>query len=158
GIALYAPENTTPGAMRADPSATANNVATIVFDVVVDASVIDGTVISNQSFVSAVTSGVVDQPSDDPDTPTPNDPTRDIVGSLPLLSAEKPAALLVDNNSPGIVDPGDYLRYTIKVHNNGSVPATMARLKDVVPTNTTYAADTMTLNGLPVGRPDNGVF
>ena len=38
GIAIYAPEDPTPGAMRADARATATNVATIVFDVVVDAA------------------------------------------------------------------------------------------------------------------------
>ncbi|MGH7292042.1 MAG: DUF11 domain-containing protein, partial [Myxococcota bacterium] len=40
GIAVYAPENPTPGALRADASATADNVATIVFDVVVDAAAV----------------------------------------------------------------------------------------------------------------------
>ena len=39
GIAIYAPENPTPGVMRADSSATSSNVATIIFDVVVNASV-----------------------------------------------------------------------------------------------------------------------
>ena len=87
-----------------------------------------------------------------------NDPTRDIVGNLPLLYAEKTAALQVDNGSPGIVDPGDVLRYTITVHNTGAIPATRRVLTDVVPANTTYVADTMTLNGLPVGQPDGGVF
>ena len=30
-------------------------------------------------------------------------------------------------------------------------------LRDDVPANTTYVADTLTLNGLPVGQPDGGV-
>jgi large repetitive protein len=158
GIALSAPENPTPGAMRADASATTANVATITFDVRVDPTVADGTVISNQGFVSAIGGGVANAPSDDPRTPVANDPTRDVVGNLPLLYAEKAAVLQVDNGSPGIVDPGDYLRYTIQVHNNGNVPATMVRLTDDVPNDTTYVADTLTLNGLPVGQPDNGVF
>ena len=38
--------------------------------------------------------GIVDHPSDDPDTPTANDPTRDIVGNLPLLYAEKRVTLV----------------------------------------------------------------
>ena len=54
---------------------------------------IDGTVISNQGFVTAVDGGIVDQPSDDPATPTVNDPTRDIVGNLPLLFAAKSVVL-----------------------------------------------------------------
>jgi large repetitive protein len=76
---------------------------------------------------------------------------------VPLLYAEKAAALQVDAMSPGIVDPGDVLRYTIRIHNNGQMPVTQATLRDQVPANTTYVADSMTLNGEPVGRPDGGV-
>ena len=50
GIPIHAPEDPTPGFLRADPSPAANNVATIVFDVAIDAGVADGTVISNQGF------------------------------------------------------------------------------------------------------------
>jgi len=157
GIPIHAPEDPTPGAMRADASATQSNVATIVFDVIVDAGVPDGTVISNQGFVSAVAGGVSDQPSDDPRTPIADDPTRDVVGNAPLLFAPKRAELLVDQGAPGIVDPGDVLRYTITVFNNGAVPATGAFLSDSVPANTTYVADSLTLNGIAVGRPDGGV-
>src|SRR5690606_26434511 len=113
-------EDPTPGAMRADSSDTQDNVATITFDVLVDEDVVDGTVISNQGFVSAPAGGVVDQPSDDPRTPIANDPTRDVVGTSPALIAEKTAVLLVDEGSPGIVDPGDVLRYTITLHNFGN--------------------------------------
>ena len=82
----------------------------------------------------------------------------DVVGNFPLLFAPKTAALQIDNGTPGIVDPGDTLRYTIQVYNNGAVPATIARLADVVPNDVTYVADSTTLNGLPLGQPDNGVF
>ncbi len=155
GMLIHAPQDTTPGVMNAG---VANNVATIVFDVVVYPDVPDGTVISNQAFVSAVDQGVADQPSDDPRTPIADDPTRDVVGNFPLLFAPKTAALEVDLGSPGIVDPGDVLRYTITIYNNGTVPATAADLTDVVPADTTYIADSVTLNGLPVGQPDGGVF
>src|SRR5690606_20651568 len=145
GIAINAPQDTTPGVMNAG---VADNVATITFDVVVDPDVPDGTIISNQAMLSAVDFGIADQPSDDPRTPVPNDPTRDIVGNLPILFAPKSAALQVDLGSPGIVDPGDVLRYTIAIYNNGTIPATAVRLVDLVPENTTYVADTLTLNGL----------
>jgi large repetitive protein len=162
GITLYAPENTTPGVMRADPSAAASNVATIAFDVAVDPNLVEGNVISNQAFVSAIGTGVVDAPSDDPRTPVAGDPTRDVVGSLPLLYAEKSAVLAVDLGTPNVVDPGDTLRYTITVYNNGSVEATNVTLADMVPMYTTYVADSTTLNGLAVadagGVPlENGV-
>jgi len=155
GIPINAPQDATPGVMNAG---VANNVATIVFDVVVYPDAPDGTVISNQAFVSAIDYGIADVPSDDPRTEIPDDPTRDIVGNFPLLFAPKSAALEVDLGSPGIVDPGDVLRYTITMYNNGTVPATVVELIDVVPADTTYVPDSVTLNGLAVGQPDGGVF
>lgn len=155
GIPVNAPEETTPGVLNAG---VANNVATIVFDVVVYPDVPDGTIISNQAFVSAVDYGIADVPSDDPRTPLADDPTRDVVGNYPLLFAPKSAALQVDLGTPGIVDPGDVLRYSITIYNNGNVPATAVELIDVVPNDVTYVADSVTLNGLPVGQPDTGVF
>ena len=89
GIAVYAPEDATPGAMRADATNTPSNVATLTFDVTVYPDLVDGTIISNQAFVSAVDFGIVDYPSDDPRTPIVNDPTRDVVGNAPLLFAEQ---------------------------------------------------------------------
>ncbi|MBN1239909.1 MAG: DUF11 domain-containing protein [Gammaproteobacteria bacterium] len=154
GLAIHAPGEPTPGLLRADASGAA--AATIVFDVVVDPDLVDGTVISNQAFVSALGGGVADQPSDDPRTPPADDPTRDVVGNVPLIYAEKSAALEVDQSSPGIVDPGDVLRYTITVYNNGPVDATDVVLRDAVPTHTTYVADSTTVNGIAVG-PDEGV-
>ena len=155
GIDVNAPGDATPGVMNAGQ---VDNVATIVFDVNVRADAPDGTLVSNQAFVSAVDFGIADIPSDDPRTPLADDPTIDIVGNLPLLFAPKAAVLQVDNGSPGIVDPGDVLRYTITMYNNGAVPATYVELTDNVPADTTYVADSTTLNGQAVGQPDGGVF
>jgi large repetitive protein len=157
GILINAPEDPTPGAMRADASDTQDNVATITFEVIVNEDVVNGTVISNQAFVSAPAGGVANQPSDDPRTPIPDDPTRDVVGTSPALVAEKTVALLFDEGSPGIVDPGDVLRYTITLYNIGNVEATGVVVSDPVPPDTTYLADTLFLNGLPVGQPDGGI-
>jgi uncharacterized repeat protein (TIGR01451 family) len=157
GMLIHSPADPTPGSMPADPSSSQANVATITFDVVVDPGVLDGTVISNQGFLTAAGGGIFDQPSDDPDTPIPDDPTRDIVGNFPLLYAEKKAALFTDLGTPGVVDPGDVLRYTITIQNSGKIPATGVVLTDAVPANTTYVANTTLLNGLPVGQPDGGV-
>lgn len=155
GIELNAPEDPTPGVMNAG---VADNIATVTFDVTVYPDVADGTIIENQAFVDAIDQGLANIPSDDPRTEVEDDPTRDVVGNYPLLFAEKSAELLVDLGSPGIVDPGDMLRYTIAVYNNGNVPATDAALSDNVPQNVTYVPDTTTLNGLPLGQPDGGVF
>jgi uncharacterized repeat protein (TIGR01451 family)/fimbrial isopeptide formation D2 family protein len=155
GILIGGPQDATPGSITAG---LADNTATLTFDVVVNPDVPGGTIISNQAFVSAVDQNLADLPSDDPRTDVPDDPTRDVVGSFPLLFAEKSAALQVDNGSPGIVDPGDVLRYTITVYNNGSVAATVVELFDNVPADVTYVADSTTLNGLPAGQPDSGSF
>jgi uncharacterized repeat protein (TIGR01451 family) len=156
GIAIYAPEDPTPGAVRADASATTANVATIVFDVTINAGVVDGTVISNQGFVTAPNSGATEQPSDDPDTVIPDDPTRDVVGSVPLLFAPKAAALSTDGGSLGIVDPLDTLLYTITIYNQGPVPATGVVLTDTVPANTSYVANSTTVNGSAVADGPSG--
>ncbi len=156
GLSIAAPEDPTAGALRADAIATTDNVATLRFDVVIDPAAADGTLISNQAFVSAIAGGVSDQPSDDPDTAVPDDPTQDVVGNAPLLFAPKSAALLLDAAPIGVVDPGDTLRYTITVYNNGAAPATQTLLRDLVPANTTYVMDSVTLNGLAIGMPDGG--
>ena len=160
GLQIHAPEDATPGAMRADASSTPTNVATITFNVQVNAGVLDGTLISNQGFVngSGAGSGVfAEMPSDDPRTPAVGDPTRDIVGPYPLLVARKSVALQGDSNGNGVLDPLDVVRYTISIDNVSGLAATGAVLTDLVPANTTYVADTVTLNGAPVARPDGGV-
>src|SRR5438045_4517070 len=154
---IHSPADATPGAMPADASSSQANVATITFNEVVNANLRDGTVICNQGFVSAVGNGIVDQRSDDPRTPIANDQPCNIVGNHPLLYAEKHAVLSVDQGSPGIIDPGDVLRYTITVQNSAAIPATGVVLRDSVPANTTYVANSTLLNGLPVGQPDNGI-
>ena len=155
GMLIRPPSNPTPGAMPADAAAPPANIATITFDVVISPSVPDGTVISNQGFVSG--GSLLDVPSDDPATPAPNDPTRDIVGNLPLLYATKTVAISNDLGTFGVVDPGDRLIYTITVTNTGTIPATGVVLTDNVPANTTYFANSTRLNGQPIGQPDGGV-
>jgi uncharacterized repeat protein (TIGR01451 family) len=157
GIALQTPQDPTSGTLPARSTSPGSNVAVVTFDVVVDAGLADGIVISNQAFVSALVGGVSDAPSDDPRTPLANDPTRDVVGNAPLLFAEKSVSIGVDGGTPGIVDPGDVLRYRIAVSNTGAVAATLARLRDDVPGNTTWVADSLRLNGEAIGQPDGGV-
>jgi len=156
-MSINSPADPTPGSMPANASNTQANVATVTFDVLVNTNVLDGTVICNQGFVSAIANGIVDQRSDDPRTPIPNDQTCNIVGNHPLLYSEKHVVLFTDQGSPGIVDPGDVLRYTITVQNSAAISATDVVLRDSVPANTTYVANSTLLNGLPVGQPDNGV-
>ena len=161
GIPINAPENTTAGSMRADTDAAANNVATITFDVKINASAVIGTVISNQGFVNGegAGSGVFPQkPSDDPTTAAVDDPTLDVVGNVALFDVQKTVAIVVDGTTPGIVDEGDRLRYTITATNMGAIPITGVVLTDLLPANTTYVANSVLLNTLPVGQPDAGVL
>jgi uncharacterized repeat protein (TIGR01451 family)/fimbrial isopeptide formation D2 family protein len=157
GIAVTSPVETTVGVVRADnPADAAANVATITFNVVVDSDAADGTIIANQAFVTG--SDVVNEvPSDDPRTSLVNDPTRDVVGNVALLYADKAAVLRADAGTPGVVDPLDTLQYTIRIYNNGKAPATQVVLRDDVPQNTTWVANSLTVNGQPVGQPDGGV-
>ena len=161
GMQISSPSAITAGLLNADAAATASNVATITFDVTVNSGTILGTVISNQGYLNADgagTSGPVAQLlSDDPDTAVPDDPTRDIVGALPFVDALKTVALETDLGTPGQVDPGDTLRYTITMYNYGGVEASGVTLTDGVPANTTYIANSAYLNGFPVGQPDSGV-
>jgi len=160
GFQINAPENSTTGFMRADTNVAANNVATITFDVTINNNVINGTIISNQGFVNGDGAGsgaIPEQPSDDPATAIPDDPTVDVIGNLPLIDSQKTVQIIIDNGTAGILDPGDTLRYTINVTNFGAVSATGVTLTDAVPANTTYVANSVVLNGLAVGQPDGGV-
>jgi uncharacterized repeat protein (TIGR01451 family)/fimbrial isopeptide formation D2 family protein len=160
GMKINSPDDPDEGHMSADVSPTANNVATITFDVVVNTDVLDGTIISNQAFLTGDGAGsgpIPENPSDDPGTATLDDPTRDVVGNLPLVDAQKTVQLVVDNGTTGILDPGDVLRYTITIVNAGAIPATNVVFTDAVPANTTYVANSVLLNTLPVGQPDGGI-
>ena len=160
GMQISAVEDPTPGAMRADASATPLNVATIVFEVQVDAGVLDSTLIRNQGFVngSGTSSGAfAEVPSDDPRTPFVGDPTINIVGVFPLLAARKTVALVGDSNADGVLDPLEVIRYTITIDNLSGLEATGLVFTDPLPANTSYVADTVTLNGAPVAQPDAGV-
>ncbi|MEN8173393.1 MAG: SdrD B-like domain-containing protein [Chloroflexota bacterium] len=160
GMLINSSDTSTTGYMRADATAATDNIATITFEVVIDANVVDGTIISNQGFVNADGQGsgpvVFQEPSDDPATAVQDDPTRDVVGNFPLVDAHKTVQLSVDQNFDGIVDPGDELRYTIVISNTGAAPATGVVFTDAVPADTTYVSDSVYLNNLPVGQPDGG--
>src|SRR5207342_3698938 len=157
GIGINSPVETTVGVVRADnPANAGDNVVTITFNVTVDANAVDGTIIANQAFATGP-DVIGEVPSDDPRTPVVNDPTRDVVGNSPLMYAEKLVALRIDNGAPGVVEPLDTLRYTIRIYNNGKAPATQVMLRDNVPQYTSWVANSLTLNGQPVGVPDNSV-
>jgi uncharacterized repeat protein (TIGR01451 family) len=160
GMSINAPANLTAGLIPSDASQAASNTGTVTFDVKISSNVADGTIISNQGFVDGSGTGsgpFPEQPSDDPATPVLNDPTSVVVGNLPLVYALKTVKLIVDNNGNGFVDPGDVLRYIIALTNSAATPATGVILTDAIPANTTYVANTTTLNGSTVTDPSVGI-
>ncbi|HEY9050905.1 MAG TPA: hypothetical protein VIQ03_05130, partial [Gammaproteobacteria bacterium] len=86
------------------------------------------------------------------------DPTRDIVGTVTILDAQKTVVQITDLNGDDLLDAGETIRYTITIQNNGLIDATGIVLTDSVPANTTYVADSLRLNGLPVNQPDGGTL
>jgi uncharacterized repeat protein (TIGR01451 family)/fimbrial isopeptide formation D2 family protein len=160
GMLIKSPANSTSGVMPADAGTTTTNVATVTFQVQISKNVVDGTLISNQGFVngSGATSGPFsEEPSDNPATPVPNDPTTVVVGNLPLVYALKTVQLVGDVNGNGFVDPGDTLQYTITMTNSGATPATGVVLTDGVPANTTYVANSVRMNGVAVADAGPGI-
>ena len=76
------------------------------------------------------------------DTPTRERPDarRGRQPAAPVRARSAPCCP-VDHGSPGIVDPGDVLRYTITVLQHRRRPGDRRRAADSVPANTTYVAD-----------------
>ncbi len=78
-----------------------------------------------QGIVSIRAQGLVssnerpDEPTDDPTTPTPLDPTELFVSTAPLLRVQKTYSIFNDLDGNGLPSPGDILKYTITVTNVG---------------------------------------
>ncbi|MFH1810320.1 MAG: OmpA family protein [Pseudomonadota bacterium] len=90
--------------------------------------VVDGTVVSNQARVQA--QGLGDVASDDPQTPVPSDPTLFSVRAIVDLAGSTKTVVDVDGD---VVRPGDLLRYTITVFNQGNTAARDVTVIDALP-------------------------
>ena len=114
----------------------ASATASFAFAVRIDSPLAAGvTQVANQALLSAP--GLPDDvPSDDPDTPTPNDPTAPPVLAAPDLTLTK-----VDNLAVGVnANPGEDLIYTLSYANVGNQDATGVVITETVPVNTTFNA------------------
>lgn len=165
GMPVNSPDVTTPGFMTAnsDPADT-SNVARISFDVTVNGGLVNGTIISNQGLLTGQQQALapfVPQPfspavSDDPRTVNiPDDPTQDVVGTgvnVDLLKTVAPVS-----GFDTIPNTGETWRYTIIAVNRGNVAANNVRLVDPLPAGVTYEANSIRLNGEPLGFDDGGV-
>jgi uncharacterized repeat protein (TIGR01451 family) len=83
-------------------------------------------------------------PGNDPTARTlPTDSDTDTIG-VPNLVVSKDDALLIDADTSTDVSPGDTLRYTLTVENNGAAQATNVVLDDAPDTNTTLVVGSVT--------------
>lgn len=87
----------------------------------------DLTEIANQAFVTG--SNIPREPSDDPGSAAPDDATRVVVISKPDF---RNTSKTVEDLNGAPVEPGDVLRYTIVVGNQGTAIATDTTVNDAV--------------------------
>ncbi len=100
-------------------------------------------------------------PGADPNERTyPDSDSADItVAASTFIDAVKTAVIAVDGATPGVLDPGDTVEYTIVLLNNGA-DATNVVFTDTVPSETTYVPGTLTTSAGTVddsGAPDLAV-
>ncbi len=107
-----------------------------------------GEPVSNQATVAA-RGDPEPQPTDNPTTEEPDDPTIFTVVGGPAYSITKARVAPV-----GQVEAGDFVTYEIRVRNSGSAPGPSPVLTDNLPGQVAYRAGSTTLNGRP--EPDIG--
>ncbi|MEY2857957.1 MAG: hypothetical protein RLZZ74_2269, partial [Cyanobacteriota bacterium] len=95
----------------------------------------------------------------DPDIANRGAPSLDIgntVPPLPLSTASKQAELAIDLNNNSKVNPGDTLKYTIDVKNNGLTNLSNVEMTDTVSTGASYIPGSATVNGIPIADDATG--
>ncbi len=114
----------------------------IEFDISYSASLPAGTTISNQGLVQC--DNCTSEPTDDPDTPTEDDPTIDVIGDGAFIVGTKDVADL----NGGILNVGDTVEYTIILTNIGTEDALNVDFSDPGPApSMNYVAGTFKVNG-----------
>jgi uncharacterized repeat protein (TIGR01451 family) len=69
---------------------------------------------------------------------------------VPMITATKTDALLIDNDSDNNADTGDTLKYTVTISNNGSTDATGVMFNDTLDPNTTLVPGSITTTPVAV--------
>lgn len=120
-------------------------VVTITFDVTIANPLPAGVnQVGDQGGVLCSNCTPQTQPTDDPTTPTPDDPTLTSVVAAPDITATKAVALLVDENGNGQVNPGDVLQYTVVIANNGNQDAGGVIFNETIPAATALLVGSVT--------------
>ncbi len=101
-----------------------------------------------------------DEPTDDPTTLTPHDPTELFVSTAPFLKAQKTYSIFNDLDGDGQPSPGDILKYTITVTNVGRENAGSVILSDALDPNVTLVIGsvTTTQGAVLFGNAENDRF
>ncbi len=154
GLPISSSDLTPPLPGSAEGVITAGEIATIVFDVTVDAATATGTVISNQGSVA--TAELPQVLTDADGNPTNGaQPTEVVVGDAQQLSISKEVTAL-----DGAAEAGATLEYLVRVTNISSVPASNVVITDDLLAAgdgvLVYVADSAMLNGQSAGVSVNG--
>ncbi len=121
----------------------ANGTVTIRFRVTINNPLPAGvTQVANQGFVSG--NNFPTTPTDDPNTPQPNDPTITPLIAAPVVKSYKTWSLAVDADNNGVPSPGDTLLYTVTIQNSGNTTATNVQFADTPDANTTLVSGSVT--------------
>ena len=92
----------------------------------------------------------------DPAKASPGNPYLDLgttVLPLPVASAKKEVALLVDDGS---YDPGDTIEYTITVTNDGVVVLGNVNVSDIIPDGVSYVTNSTKVNDVAISDDGSG--
>ena len=144
-----------------DAAGGANDSLLIEFDVDLVPVISAGIFVLNQAEVELplFTTLLSDDPNvggpDDPNVFGDEDPTQTLIGAVPVFKVEKTSADLTGDTA--LLEAGDVLRYTITAKNIGVENSVNTLLRDQIPANTTYVANSTTLNGVPVADVAQGV-
>jgi uncharacterized repeat protein (TIGR01451 family) len=122
----------------------AGGSVTITFRVTINSPLVPPTTIQVQNQGRVTGGNFAEEPTDDPATAQPGDPTITPLILAPIIEAQKSDALWDDVNSNGAADPGDTLRYTVVITNQGGVNATGVVFTDTPDANTTLVVGSVT--------------
>ncbi|MCW8957012.1 MAG: hypothetical protein OQL09_09020, partial [Gammaproteobacteria bacterium] len=142
-------------------AAASGGSTSIVFEMTLAPVITSGTVVLNQAQVSGANFSnlLSDDPNvngiDDPLILGDEDPTETLIASAPSFVVQKTSTDITGD--PAILQPGDTLRYTITVRNIGNENSINTILRDSIPANTAYVANSTLLNGVAVADPSAGV-